>query len=612
MITGKTTNSNPVGVYVPYDAVFSDGPMTFDYFKKVVKSLSRTDTLFWCARLNLIIADPQVDGKNKQQHCLDYFFEPQQVQVLNNYIKERESSAKVGVVNRGTLLELIRWACLLSSDHPDDGETFNKHEVRNAFAQVLLMASEFWGQRMYPGDIFGKGDTIEEKRRNALPITRRVMMETSIHPRPFEALVRGRTLFKDFMPLHYSGFDSAFHDATGISIDNYYDCASMFLSHCINTEAKSGVGSKTESGIFTFAACVKAAPHMERQFKAYFNLQSCTTDGVRDGIWEKATEPDVFVHTYNLKPLRERPILAASGDRWIIVDPLLYVEQQSIGPLFQLMRNRFKQDANALTEAFGHSFEDYVGSILQRIYPHSGSHLAKRLYCDARDEADSSIQIADFALDDISDLVLIETKTAFIPDDKVDACCVESYLNCLQQRYYENAGSKKGYGQLARSVQMLSSGEWKPADMDISQAKRIFPVLLIHDDLLDAPLHCWYFANKFRTALDPDTVESGEWMVKGRFRVAPLVVMTIDDLECLESSLSGFTLVDLLKAYSTATPDRLVSLNNFLAANSEQFPLYRNKSLASGCETILNECMRRVFPTRANISIVEGVAAKGV
>jgi hypothetical protein len=70
-------------------------------------------------------------------------------------------------------------------------------------------------------------------------------------------------------------------------------------------------------------------------------------------------------------------------------------------------------------------------------------------------------------------------------------------------------------------------------------------------------------------------------------------------------------LVDLLKAYSTATPDRLVSLNNFLAANSEQFPLYRNKSLASGCETILDECMRRVFPTRSNISIVEGTAGKG-
>jgi hypothetical protein len=100
-------------------------------------------------------------------------------------------------------------------------------------------------------------------------------------------------------------------------------------------------------------------------------------------------------------------------------------------------------------------------------------------------------------------------------------------------------------------------------------------------------------------------------MVKDRFRVAPLIVMTIDDLECLESSLSTFTMVDLLKAYSTTTSDRLVSLNNFLAANPEQFPLIHNKSLASGCETILAECMRRVFPTKEGIALVEGTADKG-
>ena len=108
-----TSSPNPVGCFdVPYAAVFSDGPATFDHFKKVVKSLSRTDTLFWCARLNLIIADPKVDEKTKQQHCLDHFFAPQQIQALNKFVKGRGSDHVV-VVHRGTLLELIRWGCLL-------------------------------------------------------------------------------------------------------------------------------------------------------------------------------------------------------------------------------------------------------------------------------------------------------------------------------------------------------------------------------------------------------------------------------------------------------------------------------------------------------------------
>jgi hypothetical protein len=595
-----SADANPTVVFVPYDVVFSDGPATFGKFKQVMRLLSLTDTLFWCARLNLILADPGLEEKAKQQRVLDLFFTEEQIQAVNEFAKAYGGADRVGVINRGTLLELIRWTCLLSSDHPEDGETFNRPEMRNAFVRALLMGNEFWGQRMYPDNVFGKGETIEEKRRNALPITRQVMMETLTHPRPYEALARGRTLFKDFMPSHCIGFHSAFRDSTGISIDDYYDCATMFLSQCMNTEIKSGVGSDTESGIFTFDACINAAPNMDKKFMAYFNLQSCTVDEVRDGIWRKTLEPHSYVNEYNLKALRERPILVASRDRRIIMDPLLYVEQQSIGPLFHLMRNRSKKDGNALTESFGHAFEDYVGSILGRIYPYGGSHLAKRLYCNVQDEADKSIQIADFALDGFSDLIMIETKTAFVPDDKVDRRCVDSYLNCLHQRYRGDAGKKKGYGQLARSLWMLSSEKWKPADIDISRIKRIFPVLLVHDHLLDASLHCWYFALDFKTELEPDAIEPGEWMLKGRFHVAPLVVMTIDDLECLESSLGKFTLIELLTAYSAATPDRLVSLHNFMAVNSERFPLVRNKILASGASEMLKECMQRLFPDQKN------------
>ena len=101
--------------------------------------------------------------------------------------------------------------------------------------------------------------------------------------------------------------------------------------------------------------------------------------------------------------------------------------------------------------------------------------------------------------------------------------------------------------------------------------------------------------------LQPDSLNADGWMLKGRFIVSPLIVMTIDDLERLASSLNKFALVDLLNAYSTATPDCIMSLNNFLAVNSIRFPLIHNKNLASGCEAILNECMQRVFPSSTKL-----------
>ena len=79
--------------------------------------------------------------------------------------------------------------------------------------------------------------------------------------------------------------------------------------------------------------------------------------------------------------------------------------------------------------------------------------------------------------------------------------------------------------------------------------------------------------------------------------MAPLILITIDDLESLESSLSNFTLVSLLRSYSAATPDRLVSLHNFLSANSDRFPLTRNRSLAATWNEMVEESIKSVFPT---------------
>ncbi len=71
---------NPTWIHVPYETLFHDGPVTFDRFKQLLKTLSRTDTLFWCARLNLILANPNLNEKTKQQRVLDCFFTEQQIE----------------------------------------------------------------------------------------------------------------------------------------------------------------------------------------------------------------------------------------------------------------------------------------------------------------------------------------------------------------------------------------------------------------------------------------------------------------------------------------------------------------------------------------------------
>ena len=85
-------------------------------------------------------------------------------------------------------------------------------------------------------------------------------------------------------------------------------------------------------------------------------------------------------------------------------------------------------------------------------------------------------------------------------------------------------------------------------------------------------------------------------MRKGPFRVTPLIVMTIDDLESLETSIEHFSLRDLLRDYSASCDDRNVSLRHFIATSEYREKIYHNKSIASKALEMLDETMRKIFP----------------
>ncbi|MDQ7780369.1 MAG: hypothetical protein RDV41_11795, partial [Planctomycetota bacterium] len=208
-----------------------------------------------------------------------------------------------------------------------------------------------------------------------------------------------------------------------------------------------------------------------------------------------------------------------------------------------------------------------------------------------REKSDNKMQVADFLVDYATDIVLIEAKGGTIPDKLVSWNTSSDYLDTLRERYVE-----QGCAQLARTISKLSTGEWNPAGIDISQAQRVFPLLVAHDNVPQAHLHAHFLAGEFRDRLQPDSSENVGWMVKGRFRVAPLTALTIDDLERLESSLGKFSLLDILRAYSDEHPDRRVSFRNFVAGNPDRFPMVHNKNLASTCERMLCACLRRFFP----------------
>jgi hypothetical protein len=148
---------NPVGVFAPVEAIYEGVQNSFSTFRGLLRDLSLTDTLFWCARLNLIVSNPLInDHIAKQQYLLNIFFSTEEINRLNQFVQEHGGATQVTVFVRGQLLELLRCVNLLCQDKSNDGTSFDDPEIRRKFAQALLIAGDLWGRCIYGVDSLSK------------------------------------------------------------------------------------------------------------------------------------------------------------------------------------------------------------------------------------------------------------------------------------------------------------------------------------------------------------------------------------------------------------------------------------------------------------------------
>ena len=285
------------------------------------------------------------------------------------------------------------------------------------------------------------------------------------------------------------------------------------------------------------------------------------------------------------------------------MDPVFYTEKATVGPLFVLTAGLANNKSNQIFGAFGSCFEIYVNKIFERMYPDATGLLAKRFTKNVRgkDRAGNEIEIADGYLEDVSEAALFETKAVWIRNAVILDDNHEFYLDHLKERYGQDPRGEeraKGYAQLARAISNIARGEWTAANPDFGSLKKIYPILLVHDSLLDTPVICNFLNTEFKKLLEPDEVLSSGILRKGRLLVAPLIIMTVDELEALEISVQHFRLIDLFRDYTVSCHDRIISLHNFIAATEPyKSKMYANPALASKAAELLEETRQKLFPS---------------
>lgn len=572
-----------LAVIVPPGAVFPGLRADETTLLELLRGLSRTDALFWSARVNLIVAGAgEATPKERQQRALNLLCTPDEIGRINAFAERHGSADQVRVFFRGQLLELMRWVSEHSTDQPADGATFNEPEVRRRFVQAALVAAALWSDRVF-GDRFKLDGGIEVARRRGLAPLRKSIEEAGTAPELQNSLGRGWVLFSEHLPRRFAAFGEEFRGATGLSPEEYFVCVAAVTIQYLDPAAPTP--------IINWRTAAEATPYSEI-FPRYVELESHT-----------ATEPASAFKASDAgyRALRERPMLRTEDGRAIVLDPVFYSERASVGPLFHLVGSKsLGSRANRIFGAFGLAFEDYTADILTRMYPSGGAPLVSRLglNVDGRDGAGRPFEI-DAVLNDATEIVVFETKAAWLREDRIRDDTYEGYLEHLREKYGVRVGRShgervKGVGQLARSVGAIANRDWLGPQDEYRTAEVIFPVLVVHDALLGAPVYGNFLAGEFEELLRSRMRTGGA--PRRRVKIAPLTVMTIADLEALEESVNHFALRDLLRDYSRECPDRLRSLHNFIAFSRYGTTMYRSAYLTGKTAELLKRTQEALFP----------------
>lgn len=568
----KISSDRFISVFVTVKDAFPELQDNYETLKALLTGIDRNSALMTCAQINLELADPMntEDERDctpderrlrRQQKLVPLFFSQTEAGRLNEFV-ERHSPAEPIIFFREQVLELIRWIALICRDEPG-GELggADRDELNRRFTKALLIAGSFWSRRVYRDDLpAARGRPRAETVETAVRAFRNA---ATFRLDPITALSRGRCLIREICARDRN-FEDMFERKTHLSLDDYFLGFFVLLGFTLGHHSRSGL-----SALINAKQTIAEAPSVESGLTRVLELAAQSGEALRSALREGRSEPTANDLTfYDLRPLMKKPVLLVSLDQFVVLDAAFCAAQATVGPLFHVVEGASVADSKRIFGAFGKAFEDYCFEALRSMYPVLPAPLFDPLSLNVKGTEASGKELevdAVLTLSTSRTAALFEIKSAFVPDILL-AGNPEEYVHGLRRRYgvTEEEGVK-GTGQLARFVSAVAAGAFHPEELAV--VERIMPVLLVYDPLLDAPLHTEFLAQEFTEALAPDErLRSGE-MMKGDLRVANLIVMTVDDLENLESSVREFSLMQLLSSYSEDFPNRDISLHNYMACS---------------------------------------------
>ncbi|WP_400765362.1 hypothetical protein [Methylosinus sporium] len=541
-----------------------------DPHQEIIESISTVDQsalLVWCARLNLLRSICG-DLRDEFDSLLSpYFFSGEQIRRMRAVLKRagRPRGVFLSCFQRPDLLELFRLAAMLGDDRDTE-----QSELMLSDPMVLMRASYCARMAAFEriakaqsGPALDKERTTETEASYSLPIFAQMFqMQEGFLRKDAQVLGRSAMLLCDAFfssnPLWLSRFESL----VGMSLDEWLGCVMLAERLTTGDLAPDPRHAMQDFGILDIATAKDIPPRARSRLEAFLALETQNVEALRERLLERQTDKVVSKDTpFDTTPLRARPFVRTKRGSVVLSDRIFLQDKLWLGPVFRLLADGVP--ASKLFASFGAAIESYVIRLLRSAATRAGD--AKRIVV-ANPKAGQS-EITDICIREGPILVMIESKTAWLPEKAQWEYGDAAFVTAIRDRLASYGKPNKGIGQLARSIVGVVERTMIPDDPALfAGVETIVPLLLLQDTSAVTPALPPFLAREFASAIrdfasEPIQEATGEFRLCN-IRITSPTLMALSDIELFESMIAKHTIAEFLNTY--VDPERLIPFHLLL------------------------------------------------
>jgi hypothetical protein len=258
-------------------------------------------------------------------------------------------------------------------------------------------------------------------------------------------------------------------------------------------------------------------------------------------------------YNYGFLPFRRRPLAKINQNIYFCLDFYFLLEKISTG-IFWTINEALESNKKEKFHVFwGVLFQKYINELIQSSLPGDSSRFYQSLCYE-----NSKNEIADGIILSGENLVILEYKFTILTQEAKIENSVDSLIKEIRIKFEKNdKGEYKGYGQLANNINKLfsKSGQFICSQIDREKIRRIFPVLIVYEDVLQTPFTNYFLNRNFQKLLNRASLMDN-------IEMYPLTVMPIEDFEKSLPFLMNFP--ELIKERIQFDPSLDFSFSHFL------------------------------------------------